>query len=278
MVNANAPADTSANQETVVWRFPWKRIDPVRVDLAVAAALGEFPGARVSGRGVLATATAAPNSARTFVIAFPVDLVSSSLEAFEHPPPTVDGMAYGRFVILADDDLGAGALLEARRNEGMFTLMKRLVASIASRLDGVEDGDRVTSAKALLPSLFSRWDDVMNWARAQHEVADVEEDSFMLDVRVPGTSSQQVEVLTFEAWSEPWIVLWSTVCGADQLTAEEAIGRNADATFAVLAKDEDVYRVCWSCPLRVLSGARFDQMLSRFAEEAATLRDELDPA
>lgn len=260
-------------RKALTWRFPWKRIDPVRTDRAVKDALDAFPGARLSGRGVLATHSP---GARTYVVGFPVDMVSQNLLELEHPPVPVDGVVFGRFVLLADDEMGAGAILEVRRNRGVFSVMKLLVADVAQKLEGVEDID---VRPAPPPELtFATWADVEKHAATRWTVEDKDEDSFQADIEVEGNLRQAVEVVSFEAWSEPWVVFWSTVCDVDDVSAVEVMERNADLTFAMLARDGDVYRVCWSCPINVLTKLRFDELLFRVASEAAALRVELAEA
>lgn len=251
---------------TLVWRFPWAEIDPSVCDRAVKEALAAFPDSRLLKLG-----PPAPARARTYVVGFPLEIVTSSVEAFEDPPTPLDGKVYGRFVMVADAELGAGAVLEGKRNRGIFSLMRRLVDDVARRLGGTE-------ARPAQPSMhvagrtFGSFEDVLAHARAAWPLEDQDEDSF--EINLGGgepAGAPVVEVVGFEAWSESWIVFWCTVCDADALTAQEAVEKNADLTFATLAKDGDVFRVCWSCPVSVLTPARFDELVLRIAEEADAL-------
>lgn len=256
--------------KTLVWRFPWAEIDPAVCDRAVKDALGAFPGSRLLKLG-----PPAPARARTYVVGFPLEIVTSSVEAFEDPPTPLDGKVYGRFVMVADAELGAGAVLEAKRNRGIYSLMQRLVDDVGRRLGATE----ARPAQPSIPAAgrnFSSFADVLAHARAAWPLEHEDEDSFEIAIGVGGDDAiPVVEIVSFEAWSETWIVFWCTVCDADAITAEEAMEKNADLTFATLAKDGDLMRVCWSCPVSVLGPARFDELVLRIGEEADTLAAEI---
>jgi hypothetical protein len=126
-------------------------------------------------------------------------------------------------------------------------------------------------AKGFFP--FSSFSDVVDYAREHHAVEADDEESFA--IRTPN-GEEAVEIVTFESWGEPWLVFWCTLCDADELDPARAVTENVDLTFAMLAKDGEVFRLAWSCPMWWLNAERFDEVVARIVGETRELAERLE--
>lgn len=260
--------------QDVVFRFRWSKLDKARCDRVLRNALRKRFGIQLSELPPDPDPVNIVDDVE-YEVAIPERFARDHRGRDDAPLPVAsDGLHVGRFSLRADDRAGASLSLDWNSNAHVWTIMRDIVESVATEMDGwVEQPDGAPEPSVSLGS----WDLLKRWTR---EAYGIDEDpgaaAFAVTMTWDGTPrKQKVSVASFEDRGESWISLRSGICRRGRITVDAAQRKNNELTFGKIVQSPERYELVYCFPQRELTSHRFISLLERVSEIADDLESEL---